>query len=40
MNEDEFRQFRHTNNKVGIDLGVKDFIITSHIDNIYGIYFF
>ena len=29
MNEEEFKQFRHTNNKVGIDLGVKDFIITS-----------
>ena len=29
MNEDEFRQFRHTNNRVGIDLGVKDFVITS-----------
>ena len=29
MNEAEFKQFRHTNNKVGIDLGVKDFIITS-----------
>ena len=29
MNEEEFKQFRHTNNKVGIDLGVKYFIITS-----------
>ena len=29
MNEEEFKQFRHTNNKVGIDLGAKDFIITS-----------
>lgn len=29
MNEEEFKQFRHTNNRVGIDLGVKDFIITS-----------
>ena len=29
MKEEEFKQFRHTNNKVGIDLGVKDFIITS-----------
>ena len=29
MNEAEFKQFRQTNNKVGIDLGVKDFIITS-----------
>lgn len=29
MNEAEFKQFRHTNNRVGIDLGVKDFIITS-----------
>lgn len=29
MNEEEFKQFRNTNNKVGIDLGVKDFIITS-----------
>lgn len=29
MNEAEFKQFRHTNNKVGIDLGVKDFVITS-----------
>ena len=29
INEEEFKQFRHTNNKVGIDLGVKDFIITS-----------
>ena len=29
MNEEEFKQFRHTDNKVGIDLGVKDFIITS-----------
>ena len=29
MNEEEFKQFRHTNDKVGIDLGVKDFIITS-----------
>src|SRR5574344_1443445 len=29
MNEDEFRQFKHTNNCVGIDLGVKDFVITS-----------
>ena len=30
MNDEEFKQFRHTNNKVGIDLGVKDFIITSN----------
>ena len=30
MSEDEFRQFRHTNNRVGIDLGVKDFVITSN----------
>ena len=29
MNEEEFTQFRHTDNRVGIDLGVKDFIITS-----------
>lgn len=29
MNDDEFKQFQHTNNKVGIDLGVKDFVITS-----------
>ena len=29
MNEAEFKQFKHTNNKVGIDLGVKDFVITS-----------
>lgn len=29
MNEAEFKQFSHANNKVGIDLGVKDFIITS-----------
>lgn len=29
MNEDEFKQFRHTDNRVGIDLGVKDFVITS-----------
>ena len=29
MNEEEFKQFSHTDNKVGIDLGVKDFIITS-----------
>ena len=29
MNDEEFKQFRHTNGKVGIDLGVKDFIITS-----------
>ena len=29
MNEAEFKQFSHTNNRVGIDLGVKDFIITS-----------
>ena len=29
MNEEEFKQFSHTNNRVGIDLGVKDFVITS-----------
>ena len=29
MNEEESKQFSHTNNKVGIDIGVKDFIITS-----------
>ena len=29
MNDDEFMQFRHTDNRVGIDLGVKDFVITS-----------
>ena len=29
MNEEEFKQFRHTDNRVGIDLGVKDFVITS-----------
>ena len=29
MNEEEFKQFRHTGNRVGIDLGVKDFVITS-----------
>ena len=29
MNDDEFKQFRHTNRRVGIDLGVKDFVITS-----------
>ena len=29
MNEEEFKQFNHTNNRVGIDLGVKDFVITS-----------
>ena len=30
MNEDESRQFRHTNSRVGIDLGIKDFVITSN----------
>ena len=29
VNDDEFKQFQYTNNKVGIDLGVKDFVITS-----------
>ncbi len=29
MNEKEFKQFRHTDNRVGIDLGIKDFVITS-----------
>ena len=29
MNEEEFKQFSHTNNRVGIDLGVKDFVVTS-----------
>lgn len=29
MNEEEFKQFRHTDNRVGIDLGVKDIVITS-----------
>ena len=29
MNDDEFKRFRHTDNRVGIDLGVKDFVITS-----------
>ena len=29
MNEEEFKQFRHTDNRVGIDLGIKDFVITS-----------
>ena len=29
MDEQEFKQFKHTNGKVGIDLGVKDFVITS-----------
>lgn len=29
IDEQEFRQFSHTNGKVGIDLGVKDFVITS-----------
>ena len=29
MNEEEYKQFRHTDNRVGIDLGVKDFVITS-----------
>lgn len=29
MNEEEFKQFSHTDNRVGIDLGVKDFVITS-----------
>lgn len=29
MNNDEFKQFKHTGNRVGIDLGVKDFVITS-----------
>lgn len=29
MNDDDFKQFRHTDNHVGIDLGVKDFVITS-----------
>ena len=29
MSEEEFKQFRHTDNRVGIDLGVKDFVITS-----------
>lgn len=29
MNDDEFKQFKHTDNRVGIDLGVKDFVITS-----------
>lgn len=29
MNEEEFKQFKHTDNRVGIDLGIKDFVITS-----------
>ena len=29
MNEKEFKQFKYTGNRVGIDLGVKDFVITS-----------
>ena len=29
MNEEEFKKFSHTNNRVGIDLGVKDFVVTS-----------
>lgn len=29
MDDNEFKQFQYTNNKVGIDLGVKDFVITS-----------
>ena len=29
MNDQELRQFKHTTRKVGIDLGVKDFVITS-----------
>lgn len=29
MSEEEFKQFRHTDNRVGIDLGIKDFVITS-----------
>ena len=29
MNDDEFKQFQYTNDKVGIDLGIKDFVITS-----------
>lgn len=30
MNEEEFKRFRHTDRMVGIDLGVKDFVITSN----------
>lgn len=40
MNEEEFKQFRHTNNKVGIDLGVKDFVITSDGEVFKNRYFF
>ena len=29
MDEDEYQKFKHTNKNVGIDLGVKDFVITS-----------
>ena len=29
MPDEEYRQFKHTGNDVGIDLGVKDFVITS-----------
>lgn len=29
MDENEYQRFKHTNLKVGIDMGVKDFIITS-----------
>lgn len=29
MSEEEFKQFRHTDNRVGINLGIKDFVITS-----------
>ena len=29
MNEEEIKQFRHTDNRAGIDLGIKDFVITS-----------
>lgn len=29
MNDQELRRFKHTNGKVGIDLGVKDFVVTS-----------
>ena len=29
MDDDELKRFKHTNEQVGIDLGVKDFVITS-----------
>lgn len=29
MEESELKRFEHTNKQIGIDLGVKDFVITS-----------